>query len=107
MLNLLSQQDSHRLRAFFEDAGYTEGSLRKHLGAAELPSRQLRNEARLLDRTSASSPLNVLLRWFWLALPQDRAAVAELIPADMLSLMLESGLLSREGDRLIPQAMFL
>src|SRR6516164_7575201 len=107
MLTLLSSEDSSRLRAFFEDAGYNETSLRKQLGAAELPSRQLRNQARLLDRTSAPTPLNVLLRWFWLALPQDHASSGELIPADILSLLLKSGLLSREDDRLIPQAMLL
>ena len=107
MLNLLSPEDSRRLRVFFDDAGYNEPSLRKHLGAAELPSRQLRNQARLLDRTSAPLPLNVLLRWFWLANAQDIAQVADLIPADILSLMLESGLLKQQGDNLIPQAMFL
>jgi methylase of polypeptide subunit release factors len=107
MLTPLSREDSRRLRAFFEDAGYNETSLRKHLGAAELPSRQLRNLPRLLDRTSAPTPLNALLRWFWVGLQQARAPVADVIPADMLSLMLEAGLLSREGDSLIPQAMLL
>jgi hypothetical protein len=107
MLNLLSREDSRRLRTFFEDAGYTEPSLRKHLGAAELPSRQLRNHARLLDRTSSALPLNVLLRWFWLAHVQEIAQVKDLIPPDILSLMLQSGLLSQEGDSLIPRAMLL
>jgi SAM-dependent methyltransferase len=107
MLNLLSQEDSRRLRAFFEDAGYAEGSLRKHLGAAELPSRQLRNQARLLDRTSAPVRLNVLLRWFWLGHEQNTAQAADLIPGEILSLLLESGLIRQEGDRLIPRAMLL
>ncbi|HET6206611.1 MAG TPA: methyltransferase [Terracidiphilus sp.] len=107
MVNLLSQEDSLRLRAFFEDAGYTEASLRKHLGAAELPSRQLRNRARLLDRTSAPIRLNILLRWFWLALAQPVALATDLIPGEVLSLLLQSGLLRREGDSLIPRAMLL
>jgi SAM-dependent methyltransferase len=107
MLNLLSQEDSRRLRAFFDDAGYTEASLRKHLGAAELPSRQLRNQARLLDRTSATTQLNVLLRWFWLAHAQTVAQVTELVPGEILSLLLESGLVRQEGDTLIPRAMLL
>src|SRR5215469_17018934 len=98
MLNLLSQEDSRRLRAFFEDAGYTETSLRKHLGAAELPSRQLRNQARLLDRTSATTQLNILLRWFWLAHAQSLAQVTELVPCEILSLLLASGLVRQEGD---------
>ncbi len=107
MLDLLSVDDSRRLRAFFEDAGYTETSLRKHLGAAELPSRQLRNQARLVDRTSAPIALNVLLRWFWLANAQSRTDVGDLIPPEMLALMLQSGLLKQQGEALIPKAMLL
>ena len=107
MLTPLSREDSRRLRAFFEDAGYNETSLRKHLGAAELPSRQLRNHARLLDRTSSYVPLNVLLRWFWLGVPLKSARVADLIPAEILSLLLQSGLLKGQGDELIPRAMLL
>jgi predicted RNA methylase len=107
MVNLLSQEDSLRLRAFFEDAGYTEVSLRKHLGAAELPSRQLRNHARLLDRTSAPLTLNALLRWFWLAVPVSRKRAEDLIPADILSLMVQARLLKADGDNLVSRAMLL
>ncbi len=107
MLNLLSVDDSRRLRSWFEETGYTETNLRKHLGAAELPSRQLRNHARLLDRTSAPLPINILLRWFWLAHGQSRSQAADLIPADILSLLLESGLLKAEGEELLPRAMLL
>src|SRR5579864_5436528 len=104
MLTPLSREDSRRLRAFFEEAGYNEASLRKHLGAAELPSRQLRNHARLLDRTSAHVPLNALLRWFWLGVPLKAGRVADLIPAQILALMLQSGLLKQQGDDLCPRA---
>lgn len=107
MLTPLSPEDSRRLRAFFEEAGYTEPSLRKQLGAAELPSRQLRNQSRLLDRTSASTPLNTLLRWFWLALPQRRTDAADRLPGEFLSLLLQSGLLQEQDGQLIPHAMLL
>ena len=107
MLTLLSPDDSRRLRAFFEDAGYNETSLRKHLGAAELPSRHLRNHARLLDRTAAHLPLNALLRWFWLGVPLKASRVADLIPPDILALMLQSGLLKQQGEDLAPRAMVL
>ena len=72
MLRVLSQDESRRLRMLFEEAGYTEPNLRKHLGAPELPSRHLRNLPRLLDRTSAPLPVNALLRWFWLARARKR-----------------------------------
>src|SRR5258708_37208936 len=98
MLTPLSQENSRRLRALFEEAGYTEPNLRKYLGAPELPSRQLRNQPRLLDRTSAPTLLNALLRWFWLGLAQSEAQIAAAVPAEFLSLLLESGLIKREAD---------
>ena len=107
MLKPLSVDGSRRLRAFFEEAGYNEPSLRKYLGAAELPSRRLRNKSRLLDRTSADTPLNALLRWFWLWQVQAKAQSADLIPSEILSLLLESGLLEEEGESFVPAAMLL
>jgi methylase of polypeptide subunit release factors len=107
MLKLLSEKGSLRLRGYFDKVEYTEPSLRKYLGAAELPSAQLRNLPRLLDRTSAATPLNTLLRWFWLGMPQSRTPSADLIPEDVLALLLESGLLQVENDRLVPGAMLL
>src|ERR1035441_125118 len=87
MLKPLPQERSRRLRGFFEDAGYTEPSLRKYFGVAELPSRQLRNHSRLLDRTSASTQINVLLRWFWLWKEQTRETVTDLISEEFISLL--------------------
>ncbi len=107
MLTLLSLDASRRLRAFFEAAGYTEPNLRKYLGAPELPSRRLRNQPRLLDRTSADTPLNALLRWFWLWQVQTKAKGADLIPSEFLALLLEAGLLEVEGVNFIPTAMLL
>ena len=107
MLNQLAAESSSRLRAFFEEAGYTETNLRKHLGAAELPSARLRNRARLLDRTSAQTPLNTLLRWFWLGDGQNRASISAHIPEQIVGLMLESGLLVSDGEILAPGAMLL
>jgi methylase of polypeptide subunit release factors len=107
MLKPLSQEGSLRLRRYFDEVEYTEPSLRKYLGAAELPSPQLRNQPRLLDRTSAATPLNVLLRWFWLGNQQSRAQSADLIPGDVISLLLEAGLLRTQTDHLVASAMLL
>ena len=107
MLNLLSADSSRRLREFFEQAGYTESNLRKHLGAPELPSVRLRNRSRLLDRTSAPSQLNTLLRWFWIGDSQNAKHCGEMVPEDVLGMMLESGLLAFEAGMLGPQAMIL
>jgi predicted RNA methylase len=114
MLTPLSAKNSQRLRAFFAEAGYTELNLRTYLGAAELPSRKLRNQPRLIDRTSAATLLNVLLRWFWLARAQNQAEIADLVPEELLALLLESGLIKPEvnadgaaGGLLTAQAMLL
>jgi methylase of polypeptide subunit release factors len=107
MLKPLPLETCRQFRALFEEAGYTEIHLRKHLGAAELPSARLRNHARLLDRTSAHTPLNVLLRWFWLGITQPEDQVAELISDELLALLLESGLLIRRGGEMLPTAMLL
>jgi predicted RNA methylase len=107
MLTLLSSSNFQRLRDFFADAGYTEPNLRKHLGAAELPSRQLRNLPRLLDRTSAPTPLNTLLRWFWMGCAQHGSQVRDAVPEDLLSLLLESGLIELKEDWFVGGAMLL
>src|SRR5579863_737396 len=107
MLTLLSQENSRQLRTFFEEAGYTEPNLRKYLGAPELPSRHLRNQPRLLDRTSAPTLLNALLRWFWLGIAQPEAQMVAVVPGEFLSLLLESGLIKTEDDSLVSIAMVL
>lgn len=107
MLSLLSAESFRRLREHFAAAGYDEPTLRRHLGAAELPSRELRNRARLLDRTSEPSLLNALLRWFWLGMPQDRSLVDGIVPPPFLSLLLESGLLEAEQQSLRAPALML
>lgn len=107
MVRLLHPESLQRLRASFEDAGYTEKNVRKALGAAELPSSQLRNHARLLDRTSDRKLINLLLRWFWLGIPQSRSQTTSLISEDFLSLLVDSGLLEPQGEYLKPGALML
>lgn len=107
MLKLLSVSDAQRLHTLFEDTGYTEPNLRRHLGAAELPSRHLRNLPRLLDRTSSPTAVNALLRWFWLGRVQQEAEIANLLSEEFLTLLLASGLLDLQDDTYTPAAMLL
>jgi methylase of polypeptide subunit release factors len=107
MLTLLSPEKSKRLLDCFAESDYAEANVKKQLGAAELPSRRLRNLARLKHRTSEPSILNVLLRWFWLGLPQNRAEIVDLVPGEFLDLLLESGLIVANGERLAATAMML
>jgi predicted RNA methylase len=107
MLKPLSTEDSRKLLAFFDEAGYTEPNLRTYLGAPELPSRQLRNHPRLLDRTSAPTLVNALLRWFWLGRVQNETQIEAVVPGELLALLKDSGLLESEGGGLTPVAMLL
>jgi predicted RNA methylase len=107
MLTPLPVDDSRRLCGWFEEAGYSEVNLQRYLGAAELPSRHLRNEPRLLDRTREVTLLNALLRWFWLGRTQAADASAGVVPEGLLALLLRSGLLEREGNMLTATAMLL
>jgi methylase of polypeptide subunit release factors len=107
MLRPLSVDASRRLLSWFEEAGYTEVNLLRYLGAAELPSRHLRNEPRLLDRTREVTLLNTLLRWFWLGRTQSDDAYTSTVPDGLLQLLLESGLLRQDGKVLKPAAMML
>ena len=107
MLKPLSVDASLRLRSWFEEAGYSEVNLLRYLGAAELPSRHLRNEPRLLDRTREVTLLNTLLRWFWLGRPQADDAYTSTVPDALMKLLLQSGLLKQEGKLLKATAMLL
>jgi SAM-dependent methyltransferase len=107
MLCPLSAENSTRLLRGFEEAGYSEAKLRKHLGSVELPSRSLRNEPRLLDRTREPTALNMLLRWFWLGHPVAIESAENTLPEDMLGLLLESELLHRSGDQFATSVMLL
>src|SRR5208283_2201918 len=100
MLVPLPKEEFRRLLTCFEDAGYVEANIRKHLGAAELPSRQLRNQPRLLDRTAEPTLLNALLRWFWLGLPQTEAEVTDSVPGEFLALLLKCALLQADARML-------
>jgi predicted RNA methylase len=107
MLKSLTVEGFGRLRQFLDEAGYTEPELRKALGAAELPSRQLRNRARLLDRTAEPLALHLLIRWFWIGMPQPKSLGLSLLPKEFVSLLVESGLLQEDGNDLAPTAMLL
>lgn len=107
MLRPVSPEGFHRLRQFLDETRYVEPDLRKALGAAELPSRQLRNRARLLDRTAEPTVLNILIRWFWIGIPQSQSVSSSLLPQEFMSLLVEAGLLEADGEDLKPAAMLL
>lgn len=104
---LSSFAQAERLRGFLLEAGYEEKAIAEALGTIELPSVRHRNVARLHDRTREPRPLNVLLRWFWLAVEQPAAAVEAFVPGPIVDLLVECRLLSRRGEKLVPEAMLV
>ena len=93
------------LREFLEEGGFTHEQFKRNPMLRDLPSRHLGNLPALAERTSAPTVLNVLVRWFFLGLPLESDSFAGLVPAPLVSLMLETGLLVREGDRWTATAM--
>jgi predicted RNA methylase len=107
LLELASSAQGERLRQLFAEAGYNEENVKKLFGLVELPSVRERNVSRLLDHTREPGLLNTLLRWLWIGVPQEAAAVAPFVPAPITDLLVESGVLSRRGDELVPEVMLV
>ena len=105
MLNSISTSDAARLRDFLLQSGYAEDRLREKGYFTELPSTRLRNFPRLLDRTRETDRLNVLLRWFWLGVPQEASAATAVLPPWFTELALSCGLLRRDGNSLASEVM--
>ena len=107
MLTLLAPERFKQLRDIFVETGYTESNLRDYLGAPELPSSHLRNLPRLLDRTSAPTLLNALLRWFWLGRVLNKSELSGTVSEELFSMLVDSGLIEVDGELLTAQAMLL
>ncbi len=105
MLKTISHSDAGRLRGYLAEVGFKEESLRQRRYFTELPSTRLRNIPRLIESTSEPSPLNCLLRWFWLDLPQDSAASATLVPSWFTELAFSCGLLRQDGGQVRSEVM--
>ena len=99
MLKPLSSDEARRLREFLTESHYTAAQFRETPALRDPPNRS-GNLPVLLERTREPSPLSVLLRWFFLGVPQEAQAVAGLVPEPMLRLMLECGFLQAAGGRL-------
>ncbi len=102
----IAKDAAARLRTYFEEAGYTETGLAGRVSFPEFVSAETRKLPRILERTSEPSPGNSLIRLFWLGLEQSREAVAKLIPEDVLTILLESGLVKAAGPAIVPQVAF-
>jgi methylase of polypeptide subunit release factors len=106
-LRLLSPIEASRFRDFFRDSEYTADHVRKAAGITEFPSRRLRNQAQLMDRTSQPGCLNTLLRWFWVGVAVEQPYAEQFLPAWFIAGCLECGLLRQSPQGLVAGAMLV
>lgn len=105
VLDPLSAAGAQRLREFFREANFTHAEFENRRWLLDLPSRASGNLPFLLDRTREPSVSNLILRWFFLGVPATSKSVASLMPASILALLLECGMLIRDGAGLSPAVM--
>jgi len=107
MLSLMSAPDAMRVRRLLRESGYTEEAVTERLKFVDPTASSLGSTAQELELTREPSPLNFLLRWFWMGKPQERSAVEPWIPGWFCALAVDCGLFSQDGLTLIPQVMLL
>jgi hypothetical protein len=90
---------------FFREAGFTHEQFQQNPTLRDLPSHRLGNLQDLLQRTSDPTALNALLRLFFLGMPMESESIADLVPASVVTPMLETGMLVCDGGRLTPTVM--
>jgi len=90
---------------FFREAGFTHEQFKQNPTLRDLPSQRLGNLPELVERTAEPTALNALLRGFFLGVPLEAESFAKLVPAPVVTLMLEAGMLVRDGGRLTPTVM--
>ena len=105
MLRPLSAADAQCLRKFFHEANYTLAELEKRRLLRDPPSRATGSLALILEATREPSLPNLILRWFYLGAPAASESAAGLAPASVLALLLECGMLVRDGESLSPAVM--
>jgi len=105
MHELPSFPDAQRLRDYFTNAGYTRQGLIDRLGSIDPPLPQLRNLPRFLYQTRAMTEFDVLARWFFTGVPVSAKAARAVVPAELLELCQNHGLLQAGQDELIPQIL--
>jgi methylase of polypeptide subunit release factors len=95
-----SPESAKRIREFFRDCGYNTKMLMARFGLAEISSVHLLRIYRRgpdLD----STPLNLLLQWFWIGKDVPHSTAVATIPPDVLSALLTCELLRAEDHRLV------
>ena len=95
-----------RLKDYLAGVAFTPEGVHNRIQTDLLPGRNLQNLPMLLYRTQDLDALNVLLRWFVVGEPVAQKTAKQLIPAEILTLMQDCGLLTSIGENLASPVMF-
>lgn len=101
----LSDADGQRLCEFFRQAGYTHQAIESRRLPRDLSARDAADLTPLLEDTGEPTLANLILRWFFLNVPAAYEMAARLVPSTVMTLLLECGMLLREGEMLSPAVM--
>jgi methylase of polypeptide subunit release factors len=105
MLSTGTPAEAQQLRGFLSEADYTEAGFRRRPWLLELPTRHSGNLPWLLDCTEALTPFHALVRLFTFGLAQSAARVNAAVPANVMSIMQGTGLISARGEEIAPNYM--
>jgi SAM-dependent methyltransferase len=94
-----------RFREYLQNAGYTIDKLSSELQLSERPSVRVGNLKYLLARIQETTELNLLACLFILGVPVPSNTARQLIPAWVIELALQSGMLVESGAQLHPKVM--
>jgi methylase of polypeptide subunit release factors len=104
MLKSLTTEKANLLREFFAEADYSQESILRQPLLRDLAVRRNVVEAPFFG-TEETSRSKLLMAWFYLGDSVESPAASDLIPADVLACLIDTGMLVRKGKRLMPVVM--
>ena len=99
-----SRQAIASLAQFVLNAGYTEARM-KAIGLTKTPWRESGARSLLSYKVPEDSTLGLLIRLFFFAEDVPVDVISSVFPTEITEIMLRSGMLQQEGDRLLPGCM--
>lgn len=99
MLQCLNEEESREIREFLRESGYNIQALTAQFGNLESAQLQVLKLS-VVGASLEPNRLNTLFRWFWVGTPVESSTAREVIPEHTLDLLLRSGLVTAQDDRL-------
>jgi hypothetical protein len=99
-IHLDSPEQGRLLRLFLQESGYNTISVSSLIGGRGLLPL-------LLHKTRVPNRLHTLMRWFVMGRAVEEKTAGDVIPPQILQLLLQAGLLVRQDDRLVAVARLL